>query len=124
MFSLHWKNKRAAVRLIGLVGFFRYAATASDWPQLLGPQREGVYSGPPLAQAWLKDGPPVVWKREVGAGFAGPAVSGQRLILFHRVADRAVVECLDARSGQSKWKSDYATDYSDDFGFDNGPRAT
>lgn len=100
------------------------AAPAADWPQLHGPQRDGIYSGPPLAKAWPKEGPPVVWKREVGRGFAGPAVSGDRLILFHRVEDRAVVECLDARTGQPKWKADYATDYSDDFGFDNGPRAT
>jgi len=100
------------------------AAPASDWPQLLGPQRDGVYSGPPLAKVWPKEGPPVVWKREVGPGFAGPAVSGERLILFHRVEDRAVVECLDSRSGQAIWKAGYATDYRDDFGFDQGPRAT
>jgi len=100
------------------------AATPPDWPQLLGPQRDGTSAGPPLAKVWPKEGPPVVWKREVGPGFAGPAVSGERLILFHRVEDRAVLECLDTLSGQPKWKAGYATDYSDDFGFDNGPRAT
>ncbi len=100
------------------------AATNSDWPQLLGPQRDGIYSGPPLAKVWPKEGPPVVWKREVGPGLAGPAVSGERLILFHRRADRAVVECLDSRTGKLLWQADYATDYRDDFGFDEGPRAT
>src|SRR5262245_15368629 len=75
------------------------AATATDWPQLLGPHRDGISAVPRLAKVWPKEGPPVVWKREVGPGFAGPAVRGERLILFHRVDDRAVVECLDPLSG-------------------------
>ena len=100
------------------------AAPATDWPQLLGPQRDGVYGGPPLAKSWPKEGPPVPWKRDVGQGFAGPAVSGERLILYHRVENRAVVECLDARTGKELWKAGHATDYRDDFGFDEGPRAT
>ena len=66
----------------------------------------------------------MVWKREVGRGFAGPAVCGGRLILFHRVEDRAVVECLDIQTGKEIWQAGYATDYQDDFGFDDGPRAT
>jgi len=100
------------------------AASAADWPQFLGPQRNGNYSGPPLARAWPKEGPPVLWKRAVGAGFAGPAVCEDRVILFHRLDDQAVVECLAARTGNEVWKSSYPTDYRDDFGFDEGPRAT
>jgi outer membrane protein assembly factor BamB len=51
-------------------------------------------------------------------------VSANRLILFHRVDDQAVVECLEASSGIGIWKTGYPTDYRDDFGFDEGPRAT
>jgi outer membrane protein assembly factor BamB len=65
-----------------------------------------------------------LWKREVGAGFSGPAIQGDRLILFHRIEDRAVVECLEASSGRALWQADHPTDYRDDFGFDAGPRAT
>ena len=100
------------------------AAPAPDWPQLLGPERNGIYFGPPPSKTWPKEGPPVVWQRAVGAGFAGPAVSGERLIVFHRLNHHAVVECLEARTGKPNWKSEYATDYRDDFGFDDGPRAT
>ncbi len=102
----------------------RGATPSADWPQLLGPQRDGVYLGPTLAASWPKDGPRVVWKRPVGSGLAGPAVSGERLILFHRETDQAVVECLDPRTGKPTWKAGYPTDYRDDFGFDDGPRAT
>jgi outer membrane protein assembly factor BamB len=96
---------------------------ADDWPQFLGPARNGVYSGPPLAARWPAAGPKVVWKKQVGAGFAGPAVAGDRLILFHRVGREEVVEALNARTGVPQWRYAYPTAYRDDFGFDEGPRA-
>jgi len=51
-------------------------------------------------------------------------VSGDKVILFHRVDDKEIVECLEAKSGKTVWKFDYPTSYRDDFGFDEGPRAT
>jgi outer membrane protein assembly factor BamB len=60
----------------------------------------------------------------VGAGFSAPVVVGTKVILFHRLANREIVECLDASSGKRIWAFDYATNYRDDFGFDEGPRGT
>jgi outer membrane protein assembly factor BamB len=97
---------------------------ASDWPQFLGPTRDGVYAGNDLAASWPKEGPPVVWQKKVGQGFSGPAVAAGRLILFHRLDNKETVECLDAKTGKSFWTIDYPTVYRDDFGFDEGPRAT
>ena len=96
---------------------------ATDWPQFLGPTRNGIYAGPPLVEAWGPAGPKVVWRKSIGQGFAGPAVVGNRLILFHRVGNEEVVEALDARTGTSIWRYAYPTTYRDDFGFDEGPRA-
>ena len=96
---------------------------AQDWPQILGPERNGVYRGPALAETWGPQGPRVVWRKQVGAGFAGPAVVQGRVILFHRVGNEEVVESLDARTGNTQWRYAYATSYRDDFGFDEGPRA-
>jgi outer membrane protein assembly factor BamB len=59
----------------------------------------------------------------VGLGLAGPAVAGDRLVLFHRVKNEEVVEALDARTGTGLWRYAYPTAYRDDFGFDEGPRA-
>jgi outer membrane protein assembly factor BamB len=98
-------------------------AAASDWPQFLGPQRNGVYTGPPLLEAWGTGGPKVVWRKQVGAGFAGTAVTGNRAILFHRVGNEEVVESLDPKTGMGSWRYAYPTRYRDDFGFDEGPRA-
>ena len=100
------------------------AAGESDWPQFLGPSRNGVYEGPAISGAWPGSGPPVLWRKSVGEGFSGVVVQSGRLILFHRIESRERVECLQAQTGRMLWHYDYPTDYRDDFGFDGGPRAT
>jgi outer membrane protein assembly factor BamB len=97
--------------------------TVADWPQHLGPERNGVYRGPALADNWGAGGPKVVWTKPVGQGFSGPVVADGRLILFHRIGNREVVQSLDARTGAEQWSYGYPTSYRDDFGFDEGPRA-
>ena len=115
----------AAIRVFLLLGLLcPLAALATDWPQFLGPTRNGVYAGNDLAETWPAEGPPVVWRKSIGQGFSGPVVAHQKLILFHRVNDRETVECLDAKTGKQLWLFDYPTAYRDDFGFDEGPRAT
>ena len=98
-------------------------AQGEDWPQFLGPTRNGVYAGTEPA-LFPKPGPPLAWKIDVGHGFSGPVVARGRVILFHRRENRALVESLDAATGKRVWMTDYPTDYRDDFGFDDGPRAT
>lgn len=115
------KNPTAAFAVALLIASVHVAA--HDWPQFLGPTRDGVYTGPPIAAAWPAGGPRKVWQRQVGQGFSGPVVAGTRLILFHRVAHEERVEALDARSGATQWTHAYPTAYRDDFGFDEGPRA-
>ena len=103
---------------------FLAGARAGDWPQFLGPSRNGVYAGADLAEAWPEEGPPIRWRKKVGQGFSGPIVSADKLVLFHRLDEKEVVECLEASSGKTVWRYDYPAGYRDDFGFDEGPRAT
>src|SRR5207244_421762 len=100
-----------------LLGGAVVLAPAQDWPQHLGPTRDGVYAGELPARR-------VAWTKEVGQGFSAPVVAGGRLILFHRLRDRETVQCFDAKTGRQLWSYDYPTRYRDDFGFDEGPRAT
>lgn len=97
---------------------------AADWPQLRGPQRDGVSPETGLLTAWPKDGPKLLWDKKIGPGYSGPVVADGRLILFHRLEKREIVQCLDAATGAPKWHFDYPTAYEDDFRFDDGPRAT
>src|SRR2546428_898514 len=97
-------------------------AAGDDWPQFLGPARNLTCPAQPLADKWPETGPSLVWKKDVGQGFSAPVVRDGRLILFHRVGDDEVVECLAADTGEHRWSSKYPTAYRDDFGFDEGPR--
>lgn len=107
-----------------IILFSALNAYPQDWPQFLGPTRNGVYSGPEFSGVWPQSGPALLWKKDIGQGFSAPVVSNGRLILFHRIGDRETVECLDAATGRRIWLFDYPTHYRDDFGFDEGPRAT
>jgi outer membrane protein assembly factor BamB len=93
-----------------------------DWPQALGPNRNAVTATG--VAPWPTAGPKIRWRRSVGEGFAGPAVVGDTLLLFHRLDDQEVVEALDTETGETRWATAYPTSYRDDFGFDEGPRAT
>lgn len=108
-------NKLLSLLVCGL-------AAASDWPQLLGPQRNGIYPAP--APVISLRNPRLLWKKEAGAGFSSPVISAGKLVLFHRTGSNETVECLNAATGERLWKFDYATTYRDDFGFDEGPRGT
>ena len=104
----------------GLVSFtIANLALGGDWPRFLGPLGNGVYEGPDFTPALQ-----TVWKKETGEGFAAPVVAGGKVVLFHRKNNRETVDCFDAKTGKAVWSHSYATAYRDDFGFDEGPRAT
>lgn len=120
-----WKCfTRASTQALCLLFAISIPAVGEEWPQLLGPNRNGSVTDTNVAKNWPKDGPMVVWQKIVGEGFASPVVSGERLVLFHRWDKREIVECLNAETGQQFWSANYPATYKDDFGFDEGPRAT
>jgi outer membrane protein assembly factor BamB len=65
----------------------------------------------------------VLWRKQIGQGFAGPAVAGGHLILHHRIGREEIVDSIDPKTGTAQWRYSYPTTYRDDFGFDEGPRA-
>jgi outer membrane protein assembly factor BamB len=107
------------LRRLGLV-VLSIAATAQEWPQHLGPGRNGVYAGPWSAKSGFQQ----LWKRAVGEGFSAPVTAEGRLILFHRQGSDELVESLDPATGKTQWTARYPTAYRDDFGFSEGPRGT
>lgn len=64
-----------------------------------------------------------LWERPIGAGFAGPAVAANQVLVFHRNGSEEVLEALDPRTGRPLWRAANPTQYRDDFGFDEGPRS-
>src|SRR5438067_13637434 len=59
-------------------------ARADDWPQWLGPQRDGVWRETGILEKFPPGGPPVLWRTEIGSGFAGPAVVGEHVYVMDR----------------------------------------
>ena len=97
------------------------AAVAGDWPQILGPHRNGVADGERI-QPWDAGGLRMLWTYPLGEGYAGPAVLGDRVVVFHRVEDVERVEALEAATGRSLWKADFRATYAPGVDPDTGPR--
>ena len=115
---------RAAVRILTASAALVVGGRAADWPQHMGPARDGTApESVPLAESFPDGEARVAWQRACGAGFAGPVISGGAVILFHREDDTCVVEAMDVRTGKPRWRQAWPTDYRDDFGFDEGPRS-
>jgi len=107
------------------LGFVALGLQAADWPQYLGPGRDGVYPGEALTRAWPSDGPKLLWrKKNIGAGMSGVVVAKGRAILFHEVNRYDTIECLDAKTGKTLWENNYASSFVAGYGSAAGPRAT
>lgn len=99
------------------------SATAGDWPQILGPQRNGVAEGEQLDIDWAdSNGPKVLWQMPTGSGLAGVAVAKGRAYVFHRLEDQEQLDAVDALTGRPIWKAEWPTTYEDSIAGDNGPR--
>src|SRR5262245_545746 len=115
-------------RLIWLILFFltwtSIPIVAGDWPQFLGPNRNGISSETSLLDKWPTNGPPLLWEKEIGTGYSAPSVRGEKLVLHHRIADEEIIECLEAAAGKPIWRYSYPTKFQDPYGYNNGPRCT
>ena len=65
--------------LLALV--FAPAATADDWPQWMGPNRDAVWAETGIVDRLPPQGPKLLWRTAVGVGYAGPAVAGNRVFV-------------------------------------------
>lgn len=83
----------------------------ADWPQILGPNRDGIAKDETLLSQWPEDGPREVWTYDIGEGYAGPAIKDGRLIIFHTVGQEQFAEALDARTGKPIWKQTMPAKY-------------
>lgn len=82
--------------------------THADWPQFLGPNRNGTSPEKGLLRAWPEGGPKVLWSVSVGRGYGGPAIKDGKVYLLDR--DDAVgdnLRCFDLSSGRELWNFAY-----------------
>ena len=89
--------------LVCLTGVF-----AEDWPQFLGPNRDGVSAQKGLLRTWPQNGPEVLWTVNVGIGFGGPVVKDGKVYLLDRddqTGDN--LRCFDLSNGKELWNFAY-----------------
>lgn len=95
-----------------------------DWPIFLGPHGTGVSDETGLVDSWPEGGPKVLWDKRIGTGYSSPSIRGEKLVVHHRLRDLDVIECVRADDGTPIWKHEYDTDFSDPYGYNNGPRCS
>ncbi len=85
------------------------ASVQADWPQFLGPDRNGIAADAEgLARQWPAGGPRVLWRVSVGAGFAGPAIFGDSVLLLDREGnERDVIRRINLADGNEVWRFPY-----------------
>jgi outer membrane protein assembly factor BamB len=112
---------------------------ADDWPQWLGPRRDGVWRESGIVERFPAEGPKKLWSVPVGAGYTGPAVAGGKVFVMDRVLASGEsspenpfargkvkglerVLCLDEKTGKELWKHEYPAEYA--ISYAAGPRCT
>lgn len=115
------------------------ALHAEDWPQWLGPQRDGVWRETGIVDAFPTGGPKVLWRTKISSGYTGPAIANGKVYLMDRqVAEKSAapgnafsrgiipgterVLCLDAATGTQIWEHRYDCTYT--MSYSTGPRCT
>ncbi len=98
----------------------------ADWPQFRGTARDGVSTETGLLTTWTDDGPPEVWRVEIGEGYSGMSVVGDRLYTMYAAEheDKAVefAAAFESATGKEVWRTLIGDKLDTEFG--NGPRAT
>src|SRR6476659_798832 len=67
-------------------------AQGSDWPKFLGPAGTSVSTEKGIITPWPKNGPKIVWQKEVGLGYAMPVIAKGKLYFFDRKPKRKGAE--------------------------------
>ena len=115
------------------------SARADDWPQWMGPERDGIWRERGIVEKFSTNGPTVLWRTAVNKGYCGPAVVGDKLYMLDRKPGEALarkpgdksipaapgnerVVCRDIKTGNVIWE--YAYDCPYRIGYPAGPRAT
>jgi outer membrane protein assembly factor BamB len=95
---------------------------AADWPQFLGPNRDG--SSPEMIAPWKGELKPL-WKKPVGEAHSSPVVADGVVYAFYQPKgkDADARAAFDARTGELRWEKSYDREKFTPL-FGNGPRST
>jgi len=96
---------------------------ASDFPQFLGPNRDGKLAGPKLGTNWIRQPPAQLWRVPVGPAWSGFAVVGAMAITQEQRGEEECVIAYDLETGKVLWSHTDRERYFNTLAGE-GPRAT
>ncbi len=94
-----------------------------NYPQFLGPNRDGILNDLELDRNWAENPPVEVWRRPVGAAWSSFAVANMLALTQEQNGENEEVACYDLRDGRQVWRHSDLARYSTGLG-GTGPRAT
>jgi outer membrane protein assembly factor BamB len=97
--------------------------TPADFPQFLGPQRNGWIAGPALSRDWASQPPELLWKRPIGAGWSAFSAANGYAMTMEQRGDDEWVACYEVATGNPVWGHAIATRHENAMG-GIGPRST
>jgi outer membrane protein assembly factor BamB len=96
---------------------------SSDFPQFLGPNRDGVIQNRLFDGDWVTNPPHVIWKQPIGSGWSGFAIVGDRAVTLEQRDDEQWISCYLCETGELIWKEALAGYHFHPLG-GAGPRST
>jgi outer membrane protein assembly factor BamB len=81
-------------------------ASAANWPQFRGPQRDGTSTETGLLRSWPDGGPEVLWETEVGQGYSSAAIYDGKVYFndYDEATFEFIVRCLTLDEGKELWR--------------------
>lgn len=93
---------------------------AGDWPQWRGAAGDGIAKEEGWSPKAIGEGK-VLWEKQVGVGYSGVAVVGQRVFTMGNVNENDIVYAINAADGSEAWKYSYPCGAAKGY---PGPRCT
>jgi len=112
--------------LIGISCSSQVEPSNIDWPQWMGPERDGTWHLDLEKESLDKGDLKKTWEVPVGHGYCGPTVANGMVYLMDYIGESTRSErvlCFDAGSGNLIWTHEYECQYSR-VGYPTGPRAS
>ncbi len=99
-------------------------ATAADWPQWRGPNRDGAVQDPKHKLEKLPAEPKALWKVPAGPGQSSPVVAGGKVVYMDAKDNEEVAHCLDLATGKELWTAVAGPTVQFSPAYGGGPRCT
>jgi len=97
-------NAKLLLATVGWAFFLLPSASADDWPQWQGPDRNAISKETGLLKEWPAGGPPLAWKRDqLGGGDSAPSIAAGRIFGMGNRGGDEVVWALSEKDGKELW---------------------